>query len=121
MFQREDDDDVFSPKISPHTPPSADVVLRKSNRLDLSTKRSYKGMQSRHSGEGRSHKRFKYIIHKVNGFRDTIDELSVATLRQMPWPKKSLSTMQTLQARLSISVPSRSGSSTKMIGTEATR
>jgi hypothetical protein len=73
IFQR-DKDDVSSQKTRPHTPPSTDTVLRKSNRLELGTKRSYKGMQSRHSGEGRPHKKFKYTIQEVNGSRDTIDE-----------------------------------------------
>ena len=64
---------MSSQKTPPQTPPS-DTVSRKSHRLELGTKRSYNGMQNRHSGEGRSYKKFKYTIQEVNGSTDTINE-----------------------------------------------
>jgi hypothetical protein len=66
IFRREEEDDVSSQNTPPYTPPSADNsnVLRKSSRIGPNTKQSYKGMQSRHNGEGRPRKRVKYTIQE---------------------------------------------------------
>jgi hypothetical protein len=63
IFQRDDDNESL--QTTPlHTSPSVDTSngLRKSGCIGPDPKRLYKGMQSRHKGTGRPHKKFKYII-----------------------------------------------------------
>ena len=94
---KEVEDDVSPQTTPPHTPPSADTydVLRKSSRLGPDKKRSYKGMQSRHSRARRPHNKFKYSFREVPSMCSTINGSYTDSL-DVPARKESISKATTL-------------------------